>query len=141
MGRHPAAQASERRALNRPARALEDSVLGDFQLTGRLGEGGHGAVFLAEQRALGRQAVVKVAHVDGRADAGAVERFLREARLASRLDHPYAAHVYAFGAEPDGLVWIAMEHVRGTPLDKLLRLQGPLPLERFVRMRALIRRR
>jgi serine/threonine protein kinase len=52
--------------------------------------------------------------------------------LASRLDHPYAAHIYAFGAEPDGLRWIAMELVRGTALDQLLRLHGPLPLDRFV---------
>src|SRR5262249_49168351 len=51
---------------------------------------------------------------------------------ASSLDHPYAAHIYAFGAEPDGLLWIAMELVRGSTLDKLLRLQGPLPLVRFV---------
>ena len=57
---------------------------------------------------------------------------MREAQLASRLDHPYAAHVYAFGVEPDGLFWIAMELVRGTPLDRLIRAQGHLPLERLV---------
>src|SRR4029079_6109371 len=62
----------------------------------------------------------------------AVQRFLREARLASRLDHPYAAHTYALGREPDGVLWIAMELVRGTPLDRLLDAQGPIPLERFV---------
>src|SRR5262249_58649289 len=59
------------------------------------------------------------------------ERFLREARLASRLDHPYAAHIYAFGVEPDGLRWLAMEAVHGTPLSELI-AQGPLPIERFV---------
>src|SRR5262249_38612481 len=42
------------------------------------------------------------------------------------------AHVYAFGAEPDGLLWIAMELVRGTPLDELLKTQGPLSLARSV---------
>src|SRR5205807_3247763 len=52
-------------------------------------------------------------------------------RLASRLDHPFAAHIYAFGAESDGVLWIAMELVRGTPLDRLLQAQGPIPLERF----------
>src|SRR5207244_3157389 len=39
---------------------------------------------------------------------------------------------YAFGVEPDGLLWIAMEFVHGTPLNKLLNAQGPLPLEQFV---------
>ncbi|HMG19754.1 MAG TPA: serine/threonine-protein kinase, partial [Kofleriaceae bacterium] len=57
-----------------------------------------------------------------------------EAQLASRLDHPYAAHVYAFGAEPDGLLWIAMELVRGTTLRKVLAAQpgGRLALARMV---------
>src|SRR5262249_41478727 len=50
----------------------------------------------------------------------------------SRLDHPYAAHVYAYGAEPDGVLWIAMEHVRGTPLDRLLAAQGRIALEAFI---------
>ena len=61
-----------------------------------------------------------------------VERFLFEARVASQLDHPYAAHIYASGAEPDRILWIAMELVRGTALDQLLKEQGPMSLERVV---------
>ncbi|MGE5184518.1 MAG: serine/threonine-protein kinase, partial [Acidobacteriota bacterium] len=106
--------------------------LGEFVLRERIGEGGFGAVYRASQPALDREAVVKVLHARLHASKGAIERFLREAKLASKLDHPYAAHIYAFGAEPDGELWIAMELVRGTPLDKLLKIQGPLPLERFV---------
>ena len=75
-------------------------------------------VYRAEQRTLGREAVIKVLRSQ-RAPA-LVERFLREAQLASRLDHPYAAHIYAFGAERDGLLWIAMERVRGVSLAHLL---------------------
>ena len=60
-----------------------------------------------------------------------VERFLREAKLASRLDHPYAAHIYAFGAEPDGVLWIAMEHVRGSTLDELITARGAIPPANF----------
>ena len=73
-------------------------------------------VFRAEQSLLQREAVVKVARAPG-TDAvanRAVSRFLAEARLASRIDHPFAAHIYAFGAEADGILWIAMELVRGT---------------------------
>src|SRR6185437_1937513 len=86
----------------------------------------------AEQPALAREAVIKVLQTRHRASETVVQRFLREARLASKLDHPYAAHTYAFGAEADGVLWIAMELVRGTPLDKLLAAQGPIPLARFV---------
>jgi len=106
--------------------------LGEFVVREKLGEGGFGAVFRAEQPLLAREAVIKVLNSRGRISENAIQRFLREARLASSLDHPYAAHIYAFGAEPDGLLWIAMELVRGATLDKLLRVQGPLPLVRFV---------
>ncbi|HEY8145995.1 MAG TPA: protein kinase [Kofleriaceae bacterium] len=114
------------------AQALIGRTLGEFVVREPLSRGGFGLVFRAEQPGLGREAVIKVLHIDLLQRATIVQRFLREARMASRLDHPYAAHTYAFGAESDGVLWIAMEMVRGTPLDALLSAQGPLPLERFV---------
>src|SRR5215207_2784115 len=92
---------------------LTGRTLGDFVVRDKLGEGGFGAVYRAEQPLLQREAVIKVLHRNLRASDVLIARFLREARLASQLDHPYAAHVYAFGAEEDGLLWIAMELVRG----------------------------
>ena len=114
------------------AAAIVGRTFGGFVVREPLSSGGFGMVFRAEQPALQRQAVVKVLHTHLLASESVVHRFLREAQLASRLDHPYAAHIYAFGAEPDGVLWIAMELVRGTPLDRLLTMQGPIPLERFV---------
>jgi WD40 repeat protein/serine/threonine protein kinase len=106
--------------------------LGEFVVREAMSSGGFGMVFRAEQPALAREAVIKVMHTRLRASERLIQRFLREARLASRLDHPYGAHIYAFGAESDGMLWIAMELVRGTPLDRLLEAQGPISLERFV---------
>ncbi len=106
-------------------------TLGEFILRGKIGEGGFGAVYRAEQPTLNRPAVIKVLRRSLRARVDLMQRFLREAQLASRLDHPYAAHIYAFGAETDGVLWIAMELVRGIPLNNLLRLQGAMPLGRF----------
>jgi WD40 repeat protein len=111
---------------------LVGRTLGEFVLRERIGQGGFGAVYRAIQPALDREAVIKVLHSRLNALPMMTERFLREAKLASKLDHPYAAHIYAFGAEPDGELWIAMELVRGTPLDRLLEVQGRIPLERFV---------
>ena len=110
---------------------LGERVLGDFVLRELVGAGGFGDVYLAEQQTLRREAVVKVLRASGAGEQG-VEEFLREAKLASQLDHPYAAHIYAFGAEPDGVCWIAMELVRGATLRAVLEAQGPMPLERFV---------
>jgi WD40 repeat protein/serine/threonine protein kinase len=114
-------------------RDLSGCTLGDFVLQERIGRGGYGDVYRCEQPTLKRDAVVKVLWRTNR-DA-ARERFLLEAQLASRLDHPYAAHVYAFGSQsaPEGrLVWIAMELVQGITLAEWLKARGPMPLEQFV---------
>ena len=100
-------------------RDLCGRTLGEFVLRERIDEDGSGAVYRGEQPLLGRDVVVKVLHQ--RHDADALQRFMREAQLASRLDHPYAAHVYAFGVEDeDGLPWIAMELVQGITLKRWL---------------------
>jgi serine/threonine protein kinase len=112
---------------------LSGRTFGGFVLREKIGEGSFGVVYCCEQPLLGRQAVVKVLHPKLHRDDVSVQRFLREAQLASRLDHPYAAHVYAFGVEDhDGLLWIAMERVQGVTLKSWLRDHGPMPLDRFV---------
>ena len=106
--------------------AADRLVLGGFVLREQIGEGGFGTVYRAEQRALGRAAVVKVLRALARAPTRrASSGSLREAQLASRLDHPYAAHIYAFGVEPDGMLWIAMELVRGHAARRAARAQRP----------------
>ncbi|MEO7735103.1 MAG: protein kinase [Kofleriaceae bacterium] len=115
---------------------LEDlcgRTVGEFVLRERIDEGGFGAVYRCEQPLLGREAVVKVLHQRLRRNDVVLQRFMREAQLASRLDHPYAAHVYAFGIEPDdGLFWIAMEMVQGIALNRWLKERGPLSLAQLV---------
>jgi WD40 repeat protein/serine/threonine protein kinase len=108
-------------------------TVGEFVLRERIDEGGFGAVYRCEQPLLGREAVVKVLHQRLRRNDVVLQRFMREAQLASRLDHPYAAHVYAFGIEPDdGLFWIAMEMVQGIALNRWLKERGPLSLAQLV---------
>jgi serine/threonine protein kinase len=112
---------------------LRGRQLGDFVLRECIGEGAFAAVYRCEQPLLGREAVIKVLHQRLRDSEVMFQRFMREARLASRLDHPYAAHVYAFGVEPDdGLAWIAMELVHGTSLARWISERGPLPLDMLV---------
>src|ERR1051325_5398789 len=90
-------------------RDLSGRVLGEFILREQIGKGGYGAVYRAEQLRLERDVVVKVLH-ECRGDEISRVRFLREAKLASRLTHHYAAHVYASGVDRDeDLLWIAME--------------------------------
>ncbi len=106
---------------------LSGRTLGEFVLREPIGEGGHGVVWRAEQRHLQREVVVKVL----RARGDGLRLPQREALLGVRIDHPYAAHVYGAGVEPDGLVWIAMERVQGRDLSAWLQ-EGPMPLAQFV---------
>ena len=111
---------------------LANRVVGEFVIRNPIGSGGFGTVYRAEQPSLNRELVVKVLLNHHRYDPSAVTRFIREAQLASQLDHPYAAHVYACGAEPDGMLWIAMELVRGVTMAQLLATHGPIARERLV---------
>jgi serine/threonine protein kinase/WD40 repeat protein len=112
-------------------RDLVGTTLGQYILRELIREGGYGTVYRAEDPALEREVVVKVLR-ERRSDSDSRERFLREAKLAAQLDHPYAAHVYAFGAEDEGrLLWIAMERVRGIALDEWLDEHGPMSPEQF----------
>jgi WD40 repeat protein/serine/threonine protein kinase len=120
-----------------PDRDLYGCTLGEFVLREPIGRGGYGTVYRCEQPVLKRDAVIKVLDERRQRNDGSRERFLREAQLASRLDHPYAAHIYAFGAVDDdnyqdGILWLAMELVHGIPLDKWLETHGPMPPEQLV---------
>jgi WD40 repeat protein/tRNA A-37 threonylcarbamoyl transferase component Bud32 len=118
-------------AADSERQASEPRRLGEFVLRERIASGGQGELYRAEQPLLGRDAVVKILRLPERGVEELRARFLREAHIASHLDHPYAAHVYAFGAE-DETLWIAMEYVRGTSMADFLATAGPMPLARFV---------
>ena len=109
---------------------LSGRTLGEFALLEKIGQGGYSAVYRAAQPLLERHVVVKVLRTH---DDIAEQRFLREARLASRFEHPFVAHIYAFGVdEGEGWLWIAMELVQGVTLSSWIGQHGPMPLEQFV---------
>jgi serine/threonine-protein kinase len=115
------------------ASQLIGRTLGGFRIAELLATGGSADVYRADDVALERSATVKVLRT--RSPVGyQIERFLREVKLAARLDHPYIAHVYGFGAEPDQLIWIAMEYVRGVTLESIVNARGRMPIAMFAPM-------
>ena len=107
-------------------RDLPFAQLGDFRLLRRLGEGGMGVVYLAEQEGLGRLAAVKVLRPELAGSPTAAARLEREARAAARLRHPGLVQVLGVGNEA-GTPWVAMELVPGSSLAELIAERGPLP--------------
>lgn len=97
-----------------------------FKLLEPLGKGGMGRVFLAEDTALGRKVALKFLPAALEEDETARERFLREAKAAAALDHPYICKIYEIG-EVDGKAYIAMEFIEGTTLQQKI-AGNPLPL-------------
>ena len=101
--------------------------LGEFRLLRRLGEGGMGVVFLAEQPSLGRRVALKLVRPDLLYFRGARERFRREAEAVAGMAHPSIVPVHAVGEE-NGIPYFVMEHVPGAGLDELIdhfRRRGP----------------
>jgi eukaryotic-like serine/threonine-protein kinase len=101
-----------------------------YRLGRKLGQGGVGEVYLAEHLRIGRPCAIKLLKADLRKEPEAVGRFVREATNASRINHPHVAQIYDFGEAEGGLVYLAMEYVRGEPLSQLLIREGPLGARR-----------
>ncbi len=106
-------------------------TVGHYRITARLGAGGMGEVFLAEDTRLERKAAIKFLPAEVAADPERRQRFLNEARAASALNHPHVCVVYDVGETEDGLPFIAMEFVEGQSLVALVN-QGPLEISRLV---------
>jgi serine/threonine protein kinase len=112
-----------------PATDWSGKSLGDFQLLRRLGQGGMGQVYLAEQISLKRKVAIKTMRTDLAVSAISLQRFKAEAEAIARISHANIVQVYAIGEEA-GVHYMALEYVEGRNLGEFLTKKGPpdLPL-------------
>src|SRR6266568_7113690 len=118
-----------------PGRDLIERVrkaLGDrYTVVTAVGRGGNASIF-AGLDAAGEKVAIKVLHPE-LAVSVAADRFLREIRYASQLDHPHIARLLDSG-ETDYLLWLVMRYVPGETLRQVLRREARLPVDRATRI-------
>src|SRR5882672_846013 len=103
-----------------PEDPLIGKELGHCTLQRKLGQGGMGAVYLAHHPGLNKAVAIKVLPGDLAGTPEFQERFVREARLAARLEHPNVVQVHDVGRE-QGVHYISMQYVEGKSLDAILK--------------------
>ncbi len=120
------------RGMSEIAALLGRVVAGKFAIEEHVGGGAMGEVFRARHVVLDTAIALKIMRPDIAKDPMFKQRFYREAKAASRLDHPNSVRVIDFGVEPDGLVYLAMEFLHGRDLLSVLREEWPFPDSRIV---------
>lgn len=97
-----------------------------YRIIRKLGEGGMGAVYLAEHVVIEKKLVLKVLALELTRRQDLVARFLQEARSASRIGHENVIDISDFGQSAEGYVYIAMEYLEGKDLGEVVRGEGSL---------------
>jgi serine/threonine protein kinase len=99
-----------------------------YKVTRKLGEGGFGSVYEAEEARFKRKVALKTIHPQLLQDPTSLERFRREGLAASRLDHPAAVKVFNLLETDDGLVFMVMEYIEGKTLSDTIKERGVFSL-------------
>src|SRR3954462_6387115 len=118
-----------------PMPSSEDPLLGKvlsdrYRILKKLGEGGMGFVYLAEHVVIEKKIALKILFPDLTRRADLVQRFMQEAKSASRIGHENVIDITDFGQSPEGYVFIAMEYLVGQDLGQVLKATGPMPWSR-----------
>jgi serine/threonine-protein kinase len=116
------------------AYSLPTHQFGPYRVTGILGEGGMGVVYLAERADLDAKAAIKILR-DAWLSPARRDRFMAERRTLAHLEHPSIARLYDSGSLPDGTPWFVMEHVEGTPITTYCRAHSSTVRERLLLFR------
>ncbi|MGZ3458971.1 MAG: protein kinase domain-containing protein [Archangium sp.] len=118
------------RATSARVQLAPGALAGEYLLKAVLASGGHGTVYEAEHRILGRRAAVKVLHPHLTDQGEMLQRFVREARVVNQIRHPHIVDVSDFGMLPDGSPYYVMELLPGRTLSQFLQERGGLSPER-----------
>jgi serine/threonine-protein kinase len=104
---------------------INKMVADRYRIIAKIGEGGMGAVYLAEHVFIEKKMALKLLHGEYAHKADLVARFLHEAKAASKIDHPNVVQISDFGQTETGNVFFAMEYLKGEDLSSHIKNDGP----------------
>jgi serine/threonine-protein kinase len=107
--------------VSQPATLLE----GKYEILSKLREGGMGTIYLVRHRLLDQIRVIKVMRAHARADPDLRRRFVDEAKMATRLNHPNLCTIHDFAVDEDATAYLVMEFIEGVNLAELRTIHGP----------------
>ena len=113
-----------------PAAMIGREIVGRYRILAKLGEGGMGTVYRAEQISLKRTVALKLLRPELSANPMLLARFNAEAAAVGKLGHPNTVAIYDFGQDTDGSLFIAMELIEGRSLRTVVATEGPLQIGR-----------
>jgi serine/threonine-protein kinase len=137
---HAEALSKIKKKVSEYDRLIGETLDGRYFVQKKIGEGGMGVVFAVKHAVIERPLAIKVLKREALRDSATIQRFIQEAKAASRIGHPNIVDVTDFGKTPDGMTYSVMEYVDGTTLSKVIKSAAPLPAERAVRIASQIAR-
>lgn len=107
--------------IGRPDHTLIGTMVGEYQVSAVIGEGGMGTVFSGVHPLIGKEVAIKVLKPSLSDDAEVMERFLAEAKAVNTIRHPNIIDIFSFGQLADGAQYFVMEHMSGRSLAQFLK--------------------
>ena len=105
------------------------NMVDEYQITGKLGEGGMGSVYAGIQPVIGKRVAIKVLLYEFSANPKVVGRFIQEARAVNQIHNRYIVDIFSFGELEDHRPYFVMEHLDGVPLRDFIKERGTLSFD------------
>ena len=120
--RAPAAKLGQKGFVVEPG-----TVIGEYVLEDKIGEGGMGEVWRGSQPLIGKQVAIKILRRKVAEDKESIGRFIQEAKVVNSIKHKGLIDIFSFGDLPDNRPYFVMEYLEGQSLSAYLAEKGPLP--------------
>ncbi len=109
---------------------IGQNLAGKYLVEKLIKHGGMGSVYAGKHVLMDKTVAIKVLRTSLAADNDVVARFSREAKAASRINHPHAVSVTDFGEDENGVVFLVMEYLHGRTLKEVIKAEGPMAIDR-----------